>query len=86
MSTEPLFRRVPPMHRPAPFAAAGAGLRIAISPHCLAAVWLDRGRLASLTDVTAVSPRNYGVTCAPPVQVRLEAAGFTDWLRGCFSP
>ena len=62
--------------------AASAGLGVAISPRRLAAAWLDSGRLVPITDVTAVSPHSYYVTCATADQDRPEVADFMNWLRG----
>ncbi|MCZ4304847.1 LysR substrate-binding domain-containing protein [Zoogloeaceae bacterium G21618-S1] len=61
--------------------AASAGLGVAMSPRRLAAAWLDSGRLVPITEVTAVSPLSYYVTCATADQDRPEVADFLDWLR-----
>lgn len=65
--------------------AASAGLGVAMCTRRLAAAWLDSGRLAPITALTAPSPSRYFVTCAHADAARPEVADFIDWLRDSFA-
>jgi len=65
--------------------AASVGLGVALCSRRLAAAWLDSGRLVSVTDITAVPPHSYYVTCDSAQMARPEVADFVDWLRAGFA-
>jgi len=65
--------------------AASVGLGVALCSRRLAAQWIDSGRLVPVSELTAVPPHSYYVTCDSARLARPEVAEFVDWLREGFA-
>lgn len=65
--------------------AASVGLGVALCSRRLAAQWIDSGRLVPVSEITAVPPHSYYVTCDSARLARPEVADFVDWLREGFA-
>ncbi|WP_227815539.1 LysR substrate-binding domain-containing protein [Nitrogeniibacter aestuarii] len=65
--------------------AASVGLGVALCSRRLAAQWIEAGRLVPISDVTAVPPHSYYVTCDSARMARPEVLEFVDWLREEFA-
>lgn len=65
--------------------AASVGLGVALCSRRLAAQWIDSGRLVPVSEITAVPPHSYYVTCDSACLARPEVAEFVDWLREGFA-